>query len=65
MEINVERAEEQLLLCEQISETEGTCYPDDTYEDGIKAALLWALGLGPMPLNEEEYQGLMPLQFEQ
>ena len=65
MEINVEKAEEQLQLCEQISETEGTCHPDDTYEDGIKAALLWALGLGPMPLNEEEYQGLMPLQFEQ
>lgn len=65
MEINVEQAEEQLLLCEQISETEGTYYPDDTYEDGIKAALLWALGLGPMPLNAEEYQGLMPLQFEQ
>ncbi|MFM4856967.1 hypothetical protein ACEUDN_09640 [Aeromonas hydrophila] len=64
MEINVEQAEEQLQLCEQISETEGTCYPDDTYEDGIKAALLWALGLGPMPLNAEEYQDLMPLQFE-
>ncbi len=42
MDINVEQAEEQLQLCEQISETEGTCYPDDTYEDGIKAALLWA-----------------------
>ncbi|MBS4699342.1 hypothetical protein [Aeromonas media] len=64
MDINVEQAEEQLQLCEQISETEGTCYPDDTYEDGIKAALLWALGLGPMPLNAEEYQELMPLQFE-
>lgn len=65
MEINVEKAGEQLQLCEQISETEGTCYPDDTYEDGIKAALLWALGLGPMPLNAEEYQGLTLLQFEQ
>ncbi|MFM4963756.1 hypothetical protein ACEUBT_08395 [Aeromonas bivalvium] len=65
MEINVEQAEEQLQLCEQISETEGTCYPDDTYEDGIKAALLWALGLGPAPLDAEEYQELMPLQFEQ
>ncbi len=64
MEINVEQAEEQLQLCEQISETEGTCYPDDTYEDGIKAALLWVLGLGPAPLSEEEYQDLMPLQFE-
>ncbi|WP_376890659.1 hypothetical protein [Aeromonas veronii] len=38
--------------------------PDDTYEDGIKAALLWALGLGPTPLNAEEYQGVTPLQFE-
>ena len=65
MEINVEQAEEQLQLCEQISETEGTCYPDDTYEDGIKAALLWVLGQGPAPLSEEEYQDLMPLQFEQ
>ncbi|RWT31760.1 hypothetical protein [Aeromonas caviae] len=62
MEINVEKAEEQLLLCDQITETEGTCYPDDTYEDGIKAALLWALG--PAPLNAEEYQGVTPLQFE-
>ncbi|WP_323944314.1 hypothetical protein [Aeromonas hydrophila] len=65
MEVNVEQAEEQLLLCEQISETEGTCYPDDTYEDGIRAALLWVLGLGLAPLSEEEYQDLMPLQFEQ
>jgi len=65
MEINVEQAEEQLQLCEQISENEGTCYPDDTYEDGIKAALLWALGLGPAPLDAEEYQGLMPLQFDE
>ena len=64
MEINVEKAAEQLLLCEHITETEGTCYPDDTYEDGIKAALLWALGLGPAPLNVEEYQGVTPLQFE-
>ena len=64
MEINVVKAEEQLLLCEQITETEGTCSPDDTYEDGIKAALLWALGLGPAPLNAEEYQGVTPLQFE-
>ena len=30
MEINVDMAEEQLQLCEQITETEGTCYPDDT-----------------------------------
>ncbi|MCF5719730.1 hypothetical protein K3H30_18765 [Aeromonas veronii] len=64
MEINVDMAEEQLQLCEQITETEGTCYPDDTYEDGIKAALLWALGLGPARLNVEEYQGVTPLQFE-
>ncbi|CAJ1825210.1 hypothetical protein LHJMPILO_01987 [Aeromonas veronii] len=27
MEINVDMAEEQLQLCEQITETEGTCYP--------------------------------------
>ncbi|MFM5797826.1 hypothetical protein ACET6E_03495 [Aeromonas caviae] len=65
MEINVEQAEQQLQLCEQIGETEGTCYPDDTYEDGIKAALMWALGMGPAPLDAEEYQGLMPLQFEE
>ena len=64
MEINVATAEEQLLLCEQISETEGTYYPDDTYEDGIKAAMQWALGLGPAPLRPEEFQELMPLKFE-
>ncbi|MEW7865479.1 hypothetical protein [Aeromonas diversa] len=64
MHINLEQAQEQLLLCEQISETEGTCYPDDTYEDGIKAALLWALGLGPAPLNADEVDEVRPLHFE-
>ena len=64
MHINPEQAQEQLLLCEQISETEGTCYPDDTYEDGIKAALLWALGLGPAPLNADEVDEVRPLHFE-
>lgn len=57
MEINVDMAEEQLQLCEQITETEGTCYPDDTYEDGIKAALLWALGLGPAPSMPRSMKG--------
>ena len=64
MEINVEQAEQQLQLCEQIGETEGTCYPDDTYEDGVEAALLWVLGQAAAPLDAEEFPGRLPLQFE-
>ncbi|CAB5698686.1 Uncharacterised protein [Aeromonas hydrophila] len=64
MDFNEESALEQLLLCEQIRESEGTDYPDDTYEDGVEAALLWVLGQAAAPLDAEEFPGRLPLQFE-
>ncbi|MBX9561600.1 hypothetical protein FKF73_02700 [Aeromonas hydrophila] len=64
MDFNEASALEQLLLCEQIRESEGTDYPDDTYEDGVEAALLWVLGQAAAPLDAEEFPGRLPLQFE-
>lgn len=46
----------QLELADLLVETEGTVYPDDTFEEGVKAALLWILGEAVQPLGFEEEQ---------
>ncbi|MDC5753835.1 hypothetical protein OPW41_18195 [Vibrio europaeus] len=45
IEVEIDKA--QTLI-----EIEGSGYPDDTYEDGVIAALRWVQGLWPEPTSD-------------
>lgn len=44
--------EQEIELAQTLIEMEGSGYPDDTFEDGVIAALLWVQGLLPPPTSD-------------
>lgn len=49
---NQEAVEKEIDLAQTLIEIEGTGYPDDTYEDGVIAALRWVQGRWPAPTSD-------------
>ncbi|TOL25199.1 hypothetical protein [Vibrio parahaemolyticus] len=47
-----EAVEKEIDLAQTLIEIEGTGYPDDTYEDGVIAALRWMQGLWSAPTSD-------------
>lgn len=47
-----EAIEQEIELAQTLIEIEGTGYPDDTFEDGVIAALRWVQGLWPSPTSD-------------
>lgn len=47
-----EAIEREIELAQTLIEVEGSGYPDDTYEDGVIAALRWMQGLWPTPTSD-------------
>lgn len=44
--------EQEIDLAQTVIEIEGTGYPNDTFEDGVIAALRWVQGLWPSPTSD-------------
>ncbi|MDA0148829.1 hypothetical protein [Vibrio sp. LaRot3] len=44
--------EAEIDLAQMLIELEGTGYPDDTFEDGVIAALRWVQGRWPQPTSD-------------
>lgn len=44
--------EQEIDLAQTVIEIEGTGYPNDTFEDGVIAALRWVQGLWPAPTSD-------------
>ncbi len=49
---DVEAVEKEIDLAQTLIEIEGTGYPDDTYEDGVIAALRWVQGRWSVPTSD-------------
>lgn len=45
---------QQMQLADCFMNLHGTMFPDETFEDGVKATLEWVFGAGPKPLVDEE-----------
>ena len=53
LKVNEKKAMTQVSLANELIAEHGTMFPDDTFEDGVIAALTWVFGDSAEPLSHD------------
>jgi len=53
LKVNEKEAIQQVALANELISEHGTMFPDDTFEDGVIAALTWVFGDSAEPLSHD------------